>query len=113
MIEFTLPYPPTVNTYWRHVNNRTILSKGAREYKAAVKDQAWLQKFAKLYEKPVRLTFVVYRPDNRRRDLDNLLKSMLDSLTGILYLDDSQVVDFHMKWGDTVGGFVKVTAEEL
>lgn len=30
-----------------------------------------------------------------RADLDNLAKSILDAFTGVLWLDDSQVVDLH------------------
>jgi Holliday junction resolvase RusA-like endonuclease len=31
----------------------------------------------------------------RRVDIDNVAKACLDSLNGIAYLDDSQVVDLH------------------
>jgi len=33
-----------------------------------------------------------YFPDARRRDADNVLKSCMDGLNGILYADDCQVV---------------------
>ena len=42
----------------------------------------------------VSLSFLL--KDRRRRDLDNLSKAILDSLNGIAYLDDKQVVDLHI-----------------
>ena len=37
--EFELPWPPSVNGYWRTFRNRQIISKRGREYRAnALKD---------------------------------------------------------------------------
>lgn len=36
---------------------------------------------------------IEFHVKNKRADLDNLLKGFLDSLSGILYLDDSQIVE--------------------
>jgi Holliday junction resolvase RusA-like endonuclease len=36
MIEFTLPWPPSVNTNWRTVNGRMIISAKGREYREEV-----------------------------------------------------------------------------
>lgn len=41
----------------------------------------------------VKATF--FRADRRRCDLDNLLKSVLDALTGAAWADDSQVDELH------------------
>lgn len=38
-----------------------------------------------------------YRADHRRCDLDNLLKSALDALTGVAWTDDSQVDEIHAR----------------
>jgi len=40
----------------------------------------------------VDLRYWVFWPDRRRRDAGNLLKVLLDSLEGILYVDDSAVL---------------------
>jgi len=37
------------------------------------------------------VTIHVFAPDKRRRDLDNVAKSILDGLNGILWADDAQV----------------------
>jgi crossover junction endodeoxyribonuclease RusA len=56
----------------------------------------------------------VFPPDNRRRDLDNLQKSLWDSLQhGGAYHDDSQVVRYEVeKFAVVPGGKVVVTIEE-
>lgn len=42
---------------------------------------------------PVELVALVYVPDRRVRDNSNLSKLLLDSMSGIVYVDDSQVED--------------------
>ena len=41
---------------------------------------------------PVRLEVDLFFGDNRRRDIDNWHKILLDSLTGVIWKDDSQIV---------------------
>ena len=38
----------------------------------------------------------LYWPDARKRDLDNI-KGLLDSFTGVLWGDDSQIVELHIR----------------
>jgi Holliday junction resolvase RusA-like endonuclease len=40
---------------------------------------------------PVSVTVACYFPDARRRDVDNVLKAVLDAMNGIAYADDCQV----------------------
>ena len=42
------------------------------------------------------MTIVFVLPDHHRRDLDNLSKAICDSLNGIVFDDDSQIVDLHL-----------------
>ena len=50
-----------------------------------------------------------FMPDKRRRDLDNILKALLDALTHAgVWLDDSQIVDLRIRKAKTIGGMVKV-----
>jgi crossover junction endodeoxyribonuclease RusA len=45
-----------------------------------------------MYECPIELSMELYPPDNRKRDVDNSLKSCLDALMyGKLYADDSLI----------------------
>lgn len=107
----TLPWPPSVNTYWRTFRGRMIISKAGREYRQAV---ASLIQGSWRYTKSVKVTITAYRPDNRKRDLDNLLKATLDSLTYAgIWEDDSQIVDLRIVWGDIVAGMLKVEIESV
>jgi crossover junction endodeoxyribonuclease RusA len=112
MIEITLPWPPTVNTYWRNFNGRTIISAKGRDYRKAVADQVLIQRAAKHIDYAVKVEIECYRPDRRRRDLDNLLKALLDSMThaGVMQ-DDALIEDLRVYWADEIGGMVKVTIE--
>ena len=114
MIEFTLPWPPSVNTYWRNFNGRMIISAKGREYRETVGDQMTLQKMVYRFSGPLRVVIEAYRPDKRRRDLDNLLKATLDGLAYAgVYEDDSQIVDLRIYWAPDIGGMLKVKIEEI
>jgi len=93
----TLPWPPSVNRYWRQVNGRAILSAEGRRYKQEV-SACCIFVGAKPLSGPVAVDIIAVRPDKRRRDLDNLLKATLDSLTPWVWEDDSQVVDLRIRW---------------
>lgn len=93
VITITLPYPPTINQYWRRVGGRTLLSAKARAYKDAV--LVCCQQ-ARISRKRLRGNLAVhvqaYMPDRRKRDLDNILKPLLDALMyARVYEDDSQI----------------------
>lgn len=109
-----LPYPPSVNTYWRRVGNKTLLSAKAREYRDAVLLVMRFQKIVPLIG-DVELVITFHPPDRRVRDLDNLPKGLLDALKYAgLYGDDSQVRRIDMRFGDIrKGGAALVTAREL
>lgn len=88
---FTAPYPPSVNHYWLTRGRYKFLSDKARAFATNV---------AKLL--PAQTTFfgtslvsleiAVYPPDKRKRDIDNILKPILDALAKAgVYTDDSQV----------------------
>ncbi len=94
MIELFLPYPPSVNHYWRNVNGRTIISKAGREYRQAVKE-ATTGLISKPLEWRLSINIYAFMPDKRKRDLDNLPKAIFDSLTHAgLWIDDSQIDRF-------------------
>jgi len=44
-------------------------------------------------EGPCRVEIDVWYTDRRRRDLDNAIKSLWDGANGILYNDDSQIIE--------------------
>jgi crossover junction endodeoxyribonuclease RusA len=106
-----LPYPPSANHFKVAVKGRMVLTQEARDYK---EQAGWIAKSWGItaLECPVRLFVNVYRP-RRQGDLDNSLKLILDTLTGIAYLDDSQVVEIHAKrFDDPSDPRVEITIEE-
>lgn len=114
MSELTLPWPPSVNTYWRTFQGRMIISEKGRQYRKDVADQVLIQRGSKNFAGKMRVEIQAFRPDNRRRDLDNLLKAILDGCTHAgVWVDDSNIVDLRIYWADTVGGMVKLKVSEI
>ena len=113
MIELELPYPPSTNHYYRNVGPRTIISREGRAYRQRV-CAILLRRGVKPMARPLAMHVDVHPPDRRRRDLDNCLKSLLDSLEhGGAYKDDSQIVDLHVRKLDPIpGGKAVVSIEE-
>lgn len=76
--------------------SRAVTPARSREYryavqaaaKAAIKAQGW-----KKTDRPVRLTVAIYRSSAREADLTNILKAIEDSINGLVWDDDSQVVE--------------------
>lgn len=92
MIEFELPFPPSVNHYYRHVGPRTLISRRGRAFRRKVCAILAASGVGPLAG-PLHVEIEVYPPDRRRRDIDNLQKSLLDALEhGGAYRDDSQIV---------------------
>ena len=95
-LSFALPWPPSVNRYYRHVGPRVLISREGRKYRMMVVSRLGgrFEKFAGT----VGLSAMCYPPDRRRRDLDNLLKALQDSLVhaGVM-ADDSQIKVLHLE----------------
>lgn len=89
---------PNVSTNRLYTNSRStgrrILTKIARDTKEAWAWEAKNQYRGKPVEKAVEIRIDLYFPDRRRRDGDNI-KALLDSMTGILWKDDS-LIEAHM-----------------
>lgn len=91
-VTYHFPWPPTVNTYWRNVNGRTLLSRRGREYRAEVLAMVLSAAVKQRFECRLAVDIEAHPPDKRRRDLDNLPKGILDAMQHAgVYADDSQV----------------------
>jgi crossover junction endodeoxyribonuclease RusA len=89
-MNLVLPYPPTLNHLRAIVRGRMVKTAEARRYEARVQSEA-VKQGARLLVGPVSVVVRAYRP-RRIGDLDNALKALFDSLKGIAWNDDSQVV---------------------
>lgn len=91
-VSLTLPWPPAVNNLYATVNGHRVLSKRGREYKKAVVVACCGNINCGHVEGRLGVIISAFPPDNRRRDLDGILKIVLDSLVyaGVM-ADDSQV----------------------
>lgn len=98
-----LPFPPSLNHYWRKDKTGMHISEEGKRYLSQVRQLVLLndvgdtEYFVKVYRKPeakqrlmVQASF--FLPDNRKRDLDNLFKVIFDCMTKTgIWTDDSQV----------------------
>ena len=110
----TLPWPPSVNGYFASVKGRLILSAKGRQYREAIKALGLEQRWPNFNHSRVRVEFEAWVPDKRRRDLDNILKSLCDSLTHAgIWHDDSQIDDLRIYRAPLVGGMVKARISAL
>lgn len=114
-----LPFPPSVNHYWRHVGPKVLISREGRQYRERVKGRVLLAGEPRL-EGAIAVTIAVMPPDKRRRDLDNLFKAVLDALAAAgVYEDDSQIDCLMIERRGVVreGGLIvtlnEVTAEDM
>lgn len=99
--KFFLPFPPSNNTYYRRVGNKTLISKRGREYRKAVLEHCMRFGIKPFGEDKLSIVIVAYYPDRRRRDLDNLLKAPLDAMMKAgVYEDDSQIEFLSIKKGE-------------
>ena len=120
-MEITLhvPFPPSVNNYWRWGPKGPLISKAGREYRQAVSLYAWKGIERGKNPFPLRgrlhVTIRLYMPDRRRRDIDNSAKALLDSLTKAgVWVDDEQIDLLTISRGEVVkGGRCCVTIREM
>lgn len=90
----TKPIP--LNALYRSINGRSIISKLGRETKTALEWEIRSQvKFSPL-EGSVAVNLMLYFGDRRKRDIDSYLKVLLDSMNGLVYIDDSQIIELHV-----------------
>lgn len=116
MIALSLPFPPSVNSLYNFYKGRWLLSKEGRNYHTRI-----IMLCRKLLGPPdpikgrVRVGITMYPPDERRRDLDNTLKGLLDSIVKARVIhDDSQIDDLRIVRGERKeGGEIAVQIEEI
>jgi Holliday junction resolvase RusA-like endonuclease len=114
MIEIDLPYPPSINHYWRRVGPRTLISREGRRFRQRVL-AILADRCVQPLVGPLAVEVEAFPPDNRRRDIDNIQKALLDALQhGSAYADDSQIVHLVIDKREPVaGGMARVRIRNI
>ena len=115
MLLLSLPFPPSVNTYYRNFRGMMVLSKEGRDYKNAVAEYLIDVNAPKLGDAKLKIEMVLRPRDKRKIDIDNRIKAVLDSLQDAgLFDDDYQVDDLRIIRGEPIkNGKLLVMIEEI
>lgn len=87
-----LPWPPSINTYWRPGPRGMYMTAKGREYR-----ENGLRQFSE-YNFPVivgrsYIKITAWPPDRRIRDLDNIVKPILDLLEHAQIIENDNLFD--------------------
>ncbi|WP_447908093.1 RusA family crossover junction endodeoxyribonuclease [Serratia fonticola] len=118
----TLPFPPSMNSYWRSPNKgalkgRHLISERGRKFRteaiARVLEQ--LRRQPKPITTNIAVTVVFCPPNKAPRDLDNYFKALFDAMTHAgVWGDDKQIKRIVADWGPvTKGGKVELCISEV
>jgi crossover junction endodeoxyribonuclease RusA len=95
-IDLLLPWPPSVNHYWGQVGNRRFIGKKGKEFRQSVL-QSCLDMGVVPLEGRLAVHVSLNPPDRRKRDIDNILKALLDACEHAgCYASDSQIDELHV-----------------
>jgi crossover junction endodeoxyribonuclease RusA len=106
-----LPWPPSVNHYYSVAGGRKILSETGRAFKLYATQLMLIQHIDKIKAPSYSVHILARPPDRRRRDLDNVLKPLLDALTEYGAIsDDSKIDDLRIQRLNPVkGGSIQIS----
>lgn len=114
MYELFLPFPPTVNNYYRHHKYGIYISKKGKLFRELVCDSINEQLPNVELDNRLKVSITLHPPDKRKRDIDNYNKSLLDAITQAgLWGDDSQIDQLFNYRGEIIKkGLVHLTISE-
>ena len=91
-MKIILPWPPSVNGYWRSYRGRQILSAKARVYRQSATRHVLACKANKHLTGRLSVEIELYPPTRHKIDIDNRAKALLDVMQHAgVYQDDSQI----------------------
>lgn len=96
-----LPFPPALNHLYRHVGQRTLLSAAGRRYGEVAGLCVSLALGVDgntVPEPPHAVTLLATPPDRRRRDIDGIVKRLLDVVYAGIGIDDSRIDRLVVEW---------------
>jgi Holliday junction resolvase RusA-like endonuclease len=117
--------PVSVNHYWqiRCINNKPVVNKKKEgfEFKKFIEWETLSQckknnmnlNFP-LIKKPVKISLhIEYFFKKRPKDIDNILKALIDSLEGILFENDSQIYELYIKKEKHCENLLKIKISDI
>lgn len=110
MIELWLPFPPSANRLWRAARGRVYRSRAYVDWLTEAGLLAKAQRAGSI-NGPYKISITAARPDKRRRDLDNILKSISDLLKSIGAIEDDHLCEMITARWVTQGDGVAVRIE--
>jgi len=113
VITLNLPWPPSINHYYGTKPGgfaKFIGAKG-KAFRSEVVRAAHIQEIKPFHKNDrLHIRIDLFPPDKRKRDIDNILKALFDSLEHARIIDnDSQFDRLYIQRHDTYGGCVRVT----
>ncbi len=92
MIRLELPWPPSVNHYWKYGKGCVFINRPGRQYRENVCVAVLLTDIREPLTGRLAVQVDLHPPDKRKRDIDNTMKGLLDSLAHAgVYVDDEQI----------------------
>jgi crossover junction endodeoxyribonuclease RusA len=122
MLQFELPYPPSINHYYARMKGKVVLNPSGRAYRQLIyytlrqcigKEGKW---DGEAMSGLLKVDITVYPPDRRKRDMDNIKKALFDALQCAgLFDDDYQICDDHTVRVDKMvkGGLIDFKIERI
>lgn len=112
----TLPWPPSANHAWRSFGGRVLVSEQYRSYKKAVGEAVLVNRVKRHWTLDRLAVGVRLFPPNRVSiDIDNRMKTAIDSLVGAGVIADDKYIDILLVQRAEIvaGGVILVRIEEL
>jgi len=112
-----LPWPPSINSYYGTTRSgqRFIGAKGKVFREVVIESLREIPEAGGTLTGRLQIVVECYVPDRRKRDLDNVLKALLDAMTHAgVYQDDCLIDDLRViRHEPTKGGAVVVHIAEI
>ena len=95
-----LPYPPSVNRLWRYTSRGVYRTKSYTDWLSLAGAEINVRPGI---EEPCKLEIKACPPDKRRRDIDNIIKPLMDCLEeNCVIQNDSLVHELAVCWDYTI-----------
>jgi crossover junction endodeoxyribonuclease RusA len=90
---YRLPWPPSVNNYIKRGNNRTYMTKQGKKFRGEVCDQILGEETWGTLRGRLSVHIELTMPSKAKRDIDNHIKAVLDSLQAAGVFENDEQVD--------------------